>query len=194
MTGDQTRTLRAILAQISVDVRSRQPPAGVSAKVVAIDGPGGAGKSTFAAHLSPALDNCQIVRTDDFASWDNPIDWWPELIATVLRPITRGEPARFLPSRWGPDHVPEPVEIVPADLFILEGVTASRDVFRPYLTYTIWIDAPSSVRLARGLQRNGGSSREQWIEWMAGEERYRAREHPDERADLALPGDDNLWD
>lgn len=128
------------------------------------------------------LDGCQVVHTDDIRELENPAAWWPALIETVL-PITRGERAGFLPSRWGPNRVPEPVEIVLADLFILEGVTASRDVFRPYLTYTIWIDVPPSVRLARGLQRNGGSSRAQWIEWMAGEERYRARERPDERAD-----------
>jgi hypothetical protein len=43
---------------------------------IAIDGRGGSGKSTLAKLLSEWLD-AQVVRTDDFASWDNPLDWWP---------------------------------------------------------------------------------------------------------------------
>ena len=74
-------------------------------------------------------------------------------------------------------------------MLILEGVTASRDAFRPYLTYTIWVDAPADVRLARGLRRDGPGSRAQWEAWMAAEEEYRRRERPDERADVVVRGD-----
>jgi adenylate kinase family enzyme len=36
-----------------------------------LTGPGGSGKSTFAAHWSVAAGNAPIVHTDDFASADN---------------------------------------------------------------------------------------------------------------------------
>jgi cytidylate kinase len=37
-------------------------------RVVAIDGPGGAGKSTLAAQVAVVL-HAQVVCTDDFATW-----------------------------------------------------------------------------------------------------------------------------
>lgn len=46
-------------------------------RLVAVDGPGGAGKSTFADRLAAAAGGAPIIHTDDFASADNPIDWWP---------------------------------------------------------------------------------------------------------------------
>lgn len=76
---------------------------------------------------------------------------------------------------------------------ILEGVTSSRAAFRPFLTYSVWIETPSELRLRRGLQRDGDEARAQWESWMAAEERYAATERPDEYADLVVRGDRDLW-
>ena len=46
-------------------------------RLVAVDGPGGAGKSTFASELSEAAGGAPVVHTDDSAAADNPTDWWP---------------------------------------------------------------------------------------------------------------------
>jgi hypothetical protein len=35
--------------------------------------------------------------------------------------------------------------------------------------------------------------RPQWEEWMAVEDRYIEEERPAKRADLVLPGDEDLW-
>jgi uridine kinase len=160
---------------------------------VAIDGLGGSGKSTLARHLARALGDPPIVQTDDFATWDNPIDWWPHLLEQVLVPLSRGEVAHFERSQWGGETDGELVVVEPAAIVILEGVTASREAFSPYLTYSIWVDTPADVRLERGLDRDGPAAREQWRAWMAEEDRYRSRERPDERADLVIPGDRDLW-
>jgi energy-coupling factor transporter ATP-binding protein EcfA2 len=66
----------------------RLPKAG-NTKLVAVDGHGGAGKSTFAELLAQAL-NTEVVHTDDFASWDNPKHWLPNLIERVLQPVAAG--------------------------------------------------------------------------------------------------------
>jgi uridine kinase len=76
---------------------------------------------------------------------------------------------------------------------ILEGVTAAREAFAPYLTYAIWVEAPESLRLRRGLERDGQSVRKQWELWMADEASYQSRERPEERADLVIRGDRDLW-
>jgi uridine kinase len=193
VTARLSPELAVLLTQIADACAAREPPGGMRTRVIAVDGPGGAGKSTFAEQLAAALGGCQIVHTDDFASWDDPVDWWPRLIEQVLEPLTRGERAEFDPSLWTPGLVREPIEVVPAEFLVLEGVTASRDAFRPYLTYTVWIDAPDEVRLRRGVERDGEEARAQWIAWMAEEDRYRERERPDARADLVVSGDRGLW-
>jgi uridine kinase len=162
-------------------------------RIVAIDGHGGAGKSTLAEHVANALGGVPIIRTDDFASWDNPVDWWPRLIEEVLKPLLRNEPVRFKRSQWQPGQDRGWAEIQPASALVLEGVSASREAFQPFLTYSIWVEAPPELRLARGLARDGEPSRTQWEEWMAKEDEYRRREQADERADLVVRGDLDLW-
>lgn len=185
--------LEALLARIVAEVRTRRLPGGMGTRIVAIDGLGGAGKSSFAEQVSRALDGAPIVHTDDFASWDDPIDWWPRLIELLLAPISRNEVARFEPSRWGAGTDRELVVVEPTEFVILEGVTASREAFLPYVTYSIWIEAPHELRLRRGLERDGQAALDQWKAWMAEEDRYRSTERPDERADVVVRGDCNFW-
>lgn len=185
--------LDELLAQIVEGVATREPPAEMRTKIVAVDGGGGAGKSTFAVHLAAALGDCPIVHTDDFASWVHPTDWWPALLEHVLEPLSRGEVARFTPTQWSPDVQPEPVEIAPGEFLVLEGVTAGRRAFQPYLTYAIWIETNADLRLRRGLDRDGEEMRPQWEGWMAAEDAYRERERPDLAADLVVDGERDLW-
>jgi uridine kinase len=185
--------LDGLLARIAAEVRERRPPEGMQTRIVAIDGFGGSGKSSFARHLARALGDVPIVRTDDFATWDNPVDWWPQLLERVLVPLSRNEPARFERSHWGGPRDGELVEIEPTELLIVEGVTASRNAFVPYLIYSIWVEASAELRLQRGLERDGPDALEQWQAWMTEEDEYVERERPDERADIVIQGDRDLW-
>jgi uridine kinase len=185
--------LDGLLARITGEVRARRPPARMGTRIVAIDGLGGSGKSSFARHLARALGEAPIVQTDDFATWDNPIDWWPQLLERVLIPLSKGEPAQLDRSHWGGQRDGELVVVDPTEFLILEGVTASREAFAPYVTYSIWVEAPAELRLQRGLDRDGPDALEQWQAWMAEEDRYCVRERPDERADLVIHGDRNVW-
>jgi uridine kinase len=180
-----------LLANALAEIRKAEPPAGMTTRVVAVDGPGGAGKTSLSEWLASKL-GAEIVHTDDFASWDNPTNWWPELIDRVLKPIAEGRTARYVPSSWGGPPKRE-VMFGPQDFVVLDGVTASREAFRPYLTYSIWIETPRELRLQRGIERDGEGMRAQWEEWMAAEDRYIEREHPADHADLVLPGERDLW-
>jgi uridine kinase len=179
------------LAGVVDAIRSSAAPGSMTTRIVAIDGPGGAGKSSLAAHLARELD-ARVVRTDEFAGWDNPLDWWPRLLDDVLAPLAAARTARYTPTRWGGPERPE-VVVEPGGVVLLEGVTASREVFRPYLAYAIWVETPRALRLRRGLERDGEDSRADWERWMAEEDAYIERERPAERADVVLDGAADLW-
>ncbi len=173
------------LPDLVAAIRAR--PGRGATRITAVDGLGGAGKSTLAAAIASALD-AVVVRTDDFARWDNSIDWWPELLARVLVPLARGDVARFTPTAW--DGPPKSlVEVMPGGDVVLEGVTASREEFRPYLAFAIWVETPREVRLARGLARDGDESRPLWERWMNDEDGWVERERPKQFVDVVVRGD-----
>jgi uridine kinase len=162
-------------------------PSAGSVVAVGVDGCGGAGKSTFAARLSEAWEGSEVVHTDDFASWDCPLDWWPRLLEQVLIPLSEGKVARYQKYDWVKREMGEWVELA-ASRVVLEGVSATRPEFRPYLAYRIWVECPADLRLRRGLERDGEEMEGQWREWMAAEDAYMARDTPHTQADLIIDG------
>jgi uridine kinase len=180
-----------LLASLLRAVEQSETPRGVETRIIAIDGPGGAGKSTLAAWLASELA-ADVIHTDEFASWGNPVDWWPELLDRALKPLARGAAAQYQPTAWAGEQR-APVIIEPAGTVLLEGVTASRNAFRPYLAYSVWVDTDRAVRMQRGIDRDGEGARRQWERWMEAEDRYIESERPAEHADVVVPGDKDLW-
>jgi uridine kinase len=177
------------LRRLVDEVRAAQAPGAMTTSIVAVDGLAGAGKSTFARRLAAALGGAPIVPTDDFASWDEPLDWWPRFVEQVLEPLARNEPARYVTSSWGPGHEQREVEVRPASFLLVEGVGSTRRAFRPFLAYTVWVEAPRELRLGRGLERDGEDARPLWEAFSAAEDEYAATERPREAADAVVAGD-----
>ncbi len=174
-------------------LESRPPRAG-STKVVGVDGHGGSGKSTLADQLGQWL-GAEIVHTDDFASWDNPKDWWPLLRERVFEPLTSGQRTLSYPrSQWWPGHEPEPVVDQPVTAaLILEGVGSLRREFRQFLSVAIFIDAPKEICIQRGITRDAAmGTREEvlarWNSYFDDETQYMARHEPERFADVVLDG------
>ena len=168
-------------------VSAAMSPVGMTTTVLAIDGYGGAGKSTLAGRLADEF-TATVVHTDDFAAWDNPIDWWPRLLDQVLTPLGRNEKARYQRYDWTSRSLAEWHEIKPGGMVVVEGVSSSRAEFRPFLAGAIWIETPAELRLRRGLERDGEMARDQWLEWMAAERQWGEASEPWATADLVLPG------
>jgi uridine kinase len=129
-----------------------------------------------------------IVHTDDFASWEEPLEWWPRLLEQVLVPLAEGNAARYQRYDWTRHQLGEWVDLESDMCVVLEGVSAGRVAFRPYLSFVIWVETPRDVCLARGLERDGADMLSDWERWIADEDRYIERESPERYADLVVAG------
>jgi uridine kinase len=173
-------------ADLALEVRSRPPRLG-STRLVAVDGPGGAGKSTYAVRLAAACE-AQLLHTDDFASWDTPIQWWPRLEEEVLAPLAADRPARYQRYDWVQKSLAQWRTINPGGVLILEGVSSARAAVRDRLSYSVWVDAPRAIRLSRGLARDGEEAKPLWDQWMSVEDAHFAADRTLEHADLVVDG------
>jgi uridine kinase len=157
-------------------------------RLVAIDGPSGAGKSTFAGSLAAELD-AVLVPTDHFATWTDPVSWWPRLVDGVLAPLARGEAGRYRRMDWsgGSPRLGEWVEVEVPDVLIVEGVSSGRRSVRPELSALVWVELDSaSARLARSVARDGESSRPDFVRWQAFEQGWFAVDDTKAAADLVI--------
>ncbi|WP_433203919.1 uridine kinase family protein [Nocardia sp. CA-107356] len=175
------------IAEIAARIGASQPRLG-STRLVAVDGPAGAGKSTLAASLAVMCD-AQVVHTDDFAPANNELPWWPRLVRQVLEPIARGRCGRYQRYDWDEHALAEWHDVVPGGVLVLEGVSSARAAVRDQLSLAIWIDTPRAVCLARGLERDGRHTLPLWEAWMAAEEAHFAADRTRDHADLIVPGE-----
>jgi uridine kinase len=175
-------------------IATKQPKTG-NTLFIAIDGHGGSGKSTLAKWLAGKL-NASFVETDDFASSENPLDWWPLVIERIFEPVKNGAKMLSYPrsKRWE-DHQPEPVVNQPVtDIMILEGVSSFRKEYRDYIGLSIFVNTPKEICLRRAAERdsNTAESRQEmermWNVWLKDEEEYMNRDKPKDNADLVIDG------
>ncbi|HWL89396.1 MAG TPA: hypothetical protein VNO21_26510, partial [Polyangiaceae bacterium] len=125
---------------------------------------------------------------DDFAAWDNPIDWWPRLEQQVLLPLGQGAAGRYQRYDWERRELAEWHDVVADGVVILEGVSSARAAVRGRLSLAIWVETPRELRLTRGLERDGDGALPLWNEWMAAEDAHFAADETRDHVDLVLPG------
>ncbi|NUT92572.1 MAG: hypothetical protein HOY78_11135 [Saccharothrix sp.] len=153
-------------------------------RLVAVDGPSGSGKSTYAAALGAV-----VVPTDHFATWDDPVSWWPRLVADVLEPLWAGRPARYRRMDWseGWPRLGEWVTVEPTDLLVVEGVSAARRSIADRLDEAVWVELPDErERLERAVARDGEASRRHLERWQAFERGWFAVDGTKQRADRVV--------
>ena len=152
---------------------------------VGVDGKGATGKTTLAAQIAAALAGSVTVHIDDFARPD--VRGWERdrFLRQVLRPLLAGRPGRY--QRWDFDrNVGAEWHTVPVGVpVIVEGVSATDERLGVPWDFTIWVEVPYEVRLARALERDGPERMDRWLtDWMPSEDAYEEAQRPQERVDL----------
>jgi uridine kinase len=179
-------------ADLAAEIGERPARLG-QVRLVAVDGPSGAGKTTFAQRLAGALIRAgrrvEVVHTDDLLDgWEDQFTFWPRLECGVLEPLARGEPGRYpiydwVRGRFGGDlHVPVP------DVLILDGGTSARAEAYPRLSLSVFVTADRDVRWERALVRDGATVEAPLRRWMAAEDGYFAETGTAERVDRLVDG------
>jgi uridine kinase len=172
--------------------------------LVAIDGPGGAGKSTLARVLKEHLKTLgwivAVVKHDDFylpsdqrenqqtKAIGGDFDW-ERLRDQVLTPIREGQSAHYQRYDWETDVLAEWRTISDSDVVLVEGVYTMRCELAHLYDLKIWVECPRTIRLARGVARDGEAARAIWEQdWMPKEDDYVKTHLPHERADFSING------
>lgn len=166
--------------------------------LVALDGRSGSGKTELATSLTGHLERSGIgtatLHLDDlYPGWTGLAGGLKALCSDVLAAVRQGRTGRYTSWDWYADR-PGPVREVPAaPVVVVEGVGSSACRCADVFDLVVWVDAPSSVRRARALERDGQTFVPHWEEWAAQEDAVLGDAPP--AADVVVDGvsGDLVW-
>lgn len=171
--------------------------------IVAIDGCGGAGKSTLAEFIVSKYGDGQIIHMDDFYKPSNQrsqlemskkepgADYdLKRLIQDVILPIIINMEAKYQRYDWVTDKLAEWHNVIPNGLIIIEGVYSISELLYTNYDIKIFVECNKELRLKRGLERDGENALDFWEQWMIGENKYLIEQNPRDRSDFIISGED----
>jgi len=173
--------------------------------VAAIDGRGGAGKSSLARAIVAAIPRSVHIEYDWFhlpkaqvaegCRFDH-----ERLVSELIAPFRAGSPAiSFLRYNWGylagvPDGFHETAILIQdAEILVVEGCETLNRSLIGHLDLSIWLDTEPDLSMARGIRRDIEEYKldsdrvyAAWNEWTAQEARSLERDDRRKRADFLL--------
>ena len=170
----------------------RAPPRLRATLLVAVDGHGGSGKTTFAAALQASGHDISVIRTDDFGHVGYPNSEWSRLARQVLHPLWVDAPGHYQRHDWTLDQLAEWHLVPTGGIIIVEGVGSLRTELRHYYDFGIWVECSREVCLRRAVERDGEAVRERWERWLTIEDQYIREHRPAACADLIVDGRGHL--
>jgi len=173
--------------------------------IVAIDGRGGAGKSSLARAVAPLVLGARHVEYDWFhlpyaqTTAERRFDD-ERLRREVLGPFRDGtRNFNFKRYNWGylsgveDGFAAEPINITDVDVIVLEGCGVLSAYLVDFYDLRVWVDTPAEEALARGIRRDieeygldPSRTTAAWAEWSAWERSALARDNRKLRADVVV--------
>lgn len=175
--------------------------------VAAIDGRGGAGKSSLARAIVAALPRSMHIEHDWFhlpkhqVAGDLRFDH-SRLLSELLCPFQAGaQRISFLRYNWGylagtlDGFHESPTIIEDVDIVVLEGCNTLHPLVVEHLDFKIWLDTDPALAMQRGIKRDIEEYKldpqrvhAAWKEWSFFEAQRLARDNRQQRADVVITG------
>jgi len=165
-------------------------------RIIAIDGPVGAGKSTLAKRIKSNLQEqsglkTAIVHMDDlYEGWENALtdQLTKTLINQILIPVSLAKNFGYRKYNWFSGSFGDIFEEDSPDILILEGVGSGQKATRRYLDQLIWIDIDAETGLQRVLQRDGDYLENEMRVWQMRESSHFSKENTRDSATIRING------
>lgn len=194
MANEVLETLATMAMAHRATTKSRQPLPTVTAApqahptFVCIDGPAGSGKTTLAMALAGNL-GAQTIHMDDlYAGWAGIEEGAQLLVDQVLEPLSRGVAGRYRRFDWNINEYAEEHLVPKAEWLVVEGCASATKLVDKFEPFIIWVEADDSLRLERGLNRDGHHLRDHWLQFMRTEREIYQANHTKSRAHVRLNG------
>jgi uridine kinase len=176
-----------------VDPLLARPPRLGRTRLLCIDGPAGSGKTTLAGLIQESLAargrSVAVVHMDDLYEGWSGLDGAEDRVREwLVEPLAEGREAAYRRFDWETGAYAERHVVPSVDVLILEGVASGSAGHADRTTLLVWVEAPSELRLARGLERDGAELQDHWRRWMVDEARFHAVDRTRSRADVVVDG------
>ena len=166
-------------------------PAG--SKILTIDGPAGAGKTTLAKQLSQSLESggasVRVIHMDDlYNGWGGALT--QSLTASLIK-ITDGWSSGRISYKlydWEENNFTHVREFESPDFLILEGVGSGQSAIRERIACSIWIEMDPQLAIARVITRDGEKVRPFLEQWLIDQSEHFFQEKTASAADYAIDG------
>lgn len=157
----------------------------------AIDGPAGAGKTTYAAQLEAELSVNATVKTihmdDLYNGWDNALsNALSEILDRISTAHLAGRECVIKKFNWSTMQFDSEEIITPTDFLIIEGVGAAQQIVRESGAITYWLDIDPEIGLQRVLARDGAHIEVQMRQWQIDQDKHFARDETRENCEFKL--------
>ena len=157
----------------------------------AIDGPAGAGKTTYAAQLEAELSVNATVKTihmdDLYNGWDNALsNALSEILDRISTAHLAGRECVIKKFNWSTMQFDNEEIITPTDYLIIEGVGAAQQIVRESGAVTYWLDIEPEIGLQRVLARDGAHIEVQMRQWQIDQDKHFARDETRENCEFKL--------
>ena len=182
-----TATLVDVAAQVVERTLSR-PPTLAAGRLICVDGPAGAGKTTLAAAIELAEPSAHVVHCDELLQGWRGLPGLGATVETMLRPLAAGQESSWTRWAWDRDEWAESHPVPAGGLLVLEGTGCWAPAYADLVGTLVWVEAPRDLRLARGMARDGEHMREHWLTWLDDERELHARLGTRTRADVVVDG------
>jgi len=165
---------------------ARAPTLGAG-RLICVDGPAGSGKTTLGRALAAAT-GAALVHTDDLMEgWGGFATVATQLTGLVTE-LAAGRVGSYRVYDWHEARFDATVELAPAPWLVVEGVGSGEPAIAAHVTTLVWVEVDDTLRLARGLARDGAHMEPFWRTFMGQERELFARHRTQERADVLVDG------